>query len=382
MFTLRKASTLAGLMLMCACGSTSGNNPVGANPAQAPRSANNPVFVGYQDNQMTTAKPNVILTTMDGTVVTTLQGQGVGDERAIGAYLVMASDGSGKEWTVDAAGAIKLVAPAAAKVLTLGNVGSVFILNSTSAIVGCSFAANGDCTAEQINLTTGAVRPLLTVAMITGPAAMEIGPSLEVLDVSTDLHTVWFREVTGASDIYPQGPAGKLDIASVDLRTGTISKQALPAALLDERDLAISRDGKWVAGQEQAGTDGTNLAIRHLHVVSLVTGVDSDVQGTAPYVGGLRSPSIQFAPGGAAVLLWGGLNNGSANYGINVAPVGAVGKTLATNSGYLDRVSTVFWVDTNRLLVQSMEGTFMINADTGAVVTHTPPVPYVLTLLR
>jgi hypothetical protein len=102
--------------------------------------------------------------------------------------------------------------------------------------------------------------------------------------------------------------------------------------------------------------------------VSLATKVDSDVQGTAPYVGGQTTPSVLFAPGGASVAWWGGLDNGDRSFLVNVAPLTGSGRTLYNppQSGFSHPISAVFWVDVNRLVVQNGSETYTINATTGA----------------
>jgi hypothetical protein len=280
----------------------------------------------------------------------------VDDEHAIGAYLVAARDGTGTEWTVDSAGVIRDVAPTAAQLLAPG-AGSPLVLSSTTAILGCHRAPNGDCTDEAIDLVTGAVHPLLTVAS-TSPTP-RYGSSLTVMDVSSDLNTVWFREVSGATP--------RLTLVAVDLTTGNPTVHDLPAALLDEHDLTISRDGKWVAGQEAAGTDSTNLALRHLHVVSLATGVDKDVQGNAVYVGGLRPLSVLFAPDSTRVAWWGGVNNGSSPQRMNISTVGGTGKTVypTSDAGDVNGINGMFWLDGSTLVVVH-GGLMAVNADTGS----------------
>jgi hypothetical protein len=350
MGTLRLVSCLFGLALLTAC-SSHGANTANATLTPSP-STSGIVLVGLSG-----VEANITLVRTDGSVVATMSGTPVGDEHAIGAFLVMAKDGTGREWTVDRSGTIKQVADAAAKLLT-PNVGSVLVLSSTSAIVGCDRGANGDCNAEAIDLTTGVVRPLLTVANSAPP--MEFGNSLKVLDVSSDMNTVWFREVTGAT-------ATKLAIVAVDLTTGKLTTHALPAALLDEQDLAISRDGRWVAGQEDAGTNSTHLAIRHLHVVSLATGLDSDVQGSAVYVLGQRPASIQFAPNGSSVEWWGGVDNGSIEWRVNTSPIGGSGKTIypANDPNDPNGINSVSWLDGSTLIVLH-SGTSAVRADNGS----------------
>jgi len=322
---------------------------------------------------------------MDGSVLATVPGYSVGDEHAFGAYLVMATERGGSESTVDAKGVIRPVAPAAAKLLTPEL--SPLVLDPSTAIIGClqtptESEANSSCTAAEINMTTGSVRPLLTVPG-TGELSMALGRSLTLLDVSPDLKTVWLRRVTGATAASGQMPSGQIDIIGVDRRTGAVVIRALPKALM-YGELAVTRDGKFAAGQEEAGANSQHLAIRHLHVVSLATGVDTDVQGSAPYVGGLRAPSILFAPDGSTVAWWGGLDNGSSNFRVNVATSGSTGKTEypLTNIGAL--VSAVVWIDHTRLLVQNLQvkQTFTIDVESGIVVQVPGEIPYLLGVLN
>ena len=208
-----------------------------------------------------------------------------------------------------------------------------------------------------MDLRTGAVRPLLT-APYTGVMAL---PALTVLDVSSDRKTVWLSKITSTG-----GSTGRVEIIGIDLLTGTVSSQGQANALAGA-ELAITRDGKSIAGQEEFPTAGSQLAIRHLHVVSLGTKVDSDLQGTAPYVGGQRTPSVLFAPGGAAVAWWGGLNNGDRTFLVNVATLGGAGRTLYSpaQSDFSHSLSGVFWVDPASLVVHNGLDTYTINATTG-----------------
>jgi hypothetical protein len=399
MVTFRFASALVGLLLIGACGSPSSTHSVAASlpssnpaPAGSPASSSssiptpaaspsgiptpaatplNPVLIGYSDSP-----PTVIVMRLNGSVVATLPGDLVA-QHAVGAYLVVASNGSGREWTVDASGVIRNVAPAAAKLMTPVAAANPLILDSSTALIGCGAGSNA-CTAEEVNLTTGAVRPLLTVPATTGQAAMALGASLTILDVSSDRRTVWLRKVNSASLTTAQ-----LEIVGIDLQTGGLTSQALPKSLVNEHDLAISRDGKSVAGQEEFGTDSSNLVIQHLHVVSLGTTVDSDLEGTAAYVQGWPPPgppTIMFAPDQTAVAWWGGLNNGETAFRINVAVLRGTGRTLwrLDNTNFSHQMSAVYWVDPTTLVVQTATSTtpgnfnasnlqtFTINTTTGA----------------
>jgi len=309
MGNLRWVFALFALSLVAGGCSSQTSNQASVTPTSSAASSPSPAAQDAIVVGISGVQANVVLARTDGTIIATIPGVPVADEHAIGAYLVAARDGS-KEWTVDRSGVIRQVSPAAARLLGPGS-GSPLVLSYTTAIIGCDQNAAGACVAEAVDLTTGAVRPLLTVA--TTAPVMRYGPSLKVMDVSADRTTVWFRQVTGTS-------APKLAVVAVDLNNGTATSHDLPDALLDDQDLAISRDGKWVAGQEEAGLDSTNLAIRHLHVVSTATGIDADVQGSAVYVGGMRPPSVVFSPDSAHVVWWGGLNNGSIEMRVNVSP--------------------------------------------------------------
>jgi hypothetical protein len=283
----------------------------------------------------------------------------VSAQHAVGAYLMVARDGSGKGWTIDASGAVNDVAPAAVAILSPSINGGwtpPLIVDSTTAVI--VRAASDGLTADAVNLRTGAVRQLLTVPS-TGVIALQ---ALTVLDLSSDRKTVWLSKITPTGGI-----SGRLEIIGIDLVTGTISSQG-QANVLAGAEIAITRDGTSVAGQEEAGTNSSNLAIRHLHIVSLATNVDSDVQGAAPYVGGQTTPSVLFAPGGASVAWWGGLDNGDRSFLVNVAPLGGSGRTLY-NPAQVDfshPISAVFWVDVNTVVVQHGSQTYAINATTGA----------------
>jgi hypothetical protein len=352
-FTFRLASAFVGLLLMSACGSSPTAKPLAApssNPTSAasPAPAANVVLVGGS-----------VLMRLDGSVIATLPGAGVTSEHAVGAYLMVASDGSGKGWTIDASGVVEDVAPAAVEILSpsiSGGWSPPLIVDSSTAVI--VRGATDGLTANVVNLRTGAVRPLLTVPY-TGVMALQ---ALTVLDVSSDRKTVWLSKITPTG-----GVTGRLEIVGIDLLTGIASSQG-EANVLAGAEIAITRDGTSVAGQEEAGTNSSNLAIRHLHVVSLATKVDSDVQGTAPYVGGQTTPSVLFAPGGASVAWWGGLDNGDRSFQVNVASLGGSGRTLynPAQSDFSHPISAVFWVDVNTLVVQNGSETYAINAVTGA----------------
>jgi hypothetical protein len=366
------AFAIIGLAFASACQSAQSGagspNPAAASASPSAAASptpntNGPVLVGLAG-----INDNVTLVRVDGSVVATLPNTLVPDQRPIGAFLVAAKDGSGEEWTVDRAGAIKQVAPAAARLLTAGS--NPLILTSTAAVIGCQSSANADCTAAVVDLGTGSVRKLVTVP--TTASVMRYGASLQVLNVTSDLQTVWFRQVSGATTV-------KLAILGVDLRTGNVTTRDLTSALSEEQDLTISRDGKWVGGQEQAGTNSSNLAIRDLHVVSLETGVDRDVQGTAVYVGGQIKPTIAFSPDASRIEWWGGLNNGSLDWRVNTSPIAGTGKTIlgSDNDHDANSIRAVFWLDASHIVVQ-FNGMSSVDADTG---TSTPIADGSLTAL-
>jgi len=349
MFSFRLASAFVGVLLMAACGSSSTASPV-ASPV-SPASSEKFVLVGGS-----------MVMKMDGTVIGTFPMAGVGSvgvgmQHAVGAYLIQSTTGSGKGWTIDAAGTVKDVAPAAMAILVPSGQGGwspPLIIDSTTAVT-VQGATNG-LTAEAVDLATGALRPLLAPVPYTGVMALQ---ALTVLDVSSDRKTVWLSKVTPMS-----GMSGRLEILGIELATGKVTSQGMANALAGA-EIAISVDGKTVAGQEDAGTDSSNLAIRHLHVVTLATGVDKDVQGTASYVGGQATPSVLFAPGGKSVAWWGGLNNGSNTYRINVAALGGKGRTLQLDATQFGAVSAVYWADASTLVVQAdLYRVFAINTTT------------------
>jgi hypothetical protein len=385
MCRFRLASAFVVLLLAGACGSpsTTQSTAVSASSSSPTTAASavSPVLVGL--DWRLNSPSTVILMRLDGSVIATrtLPATWLVDEHAVGAYMLVANDGSGKAWTVDASGAVTDVAPAAAAILSPptngGGWAPPLIVDSATAVI--VRRGSDALTADEVDLRSGAVRSLLT-APYTGVMGL---PALTVLDVSSDRKTVWARKVTSTG-----GTSGQLEIVGIDLRTGAVSSQGQANAFVSEQDLAITRDGKSVAGQEYFGTDSSQFASRHLHLVSLGTKVDSDLQGTAPYIGGQRSPSVLFAPGGAAVAWWGGLNNGDNAYLVNVAVLGGTGRSLfrLDNTDGTHEMVTVMWADPATLLVQtdttttpgSFQGSdlhaFTMDATTGAQ----KPVPAAL----
>ena len=351
-------------------------SPASPAPSTSPQAGHEPVLIGYKQNPAT-----ITLFKTDGSVIKTMPGYPVGDERAIGAYLVMTKEAGGDESTVDADGVIKPVAPAAAKVLTPATPGYPIIVDHTTAIVGCARTSaeaqdNSACTAEVVNMATGEIRPLLVVPG-TGAASMQLGLSLTLLDISADLNTVWLRRITDAS-------TGHADVVGIDLRTTAVKPYSLPVTLMPSQVLAISRDGTMVAGQEDAGTDPNRITVQHLHVASLLTGDEADVQGTAPYVAGGRPPQILFAPDGSAVAWWGSLN-GAFNSGrgdrLNVASTGRAGKTVWLDGSEDLHVTGVSWLDRTTLIAQDETDTVTIDVTTGAVERLKANFPYLLAVL-
>src|SRR5450759_1404399 len=351
MITIRLVSAAALMLLVGACGSapttSSAASPASTGNATPPATAGSPVLVGLDWHS---ASPStLILMRLDGSVIATrtLPATWLIDEHAVGAYMLVANDGSGKAWTVDASGAVMDVAPAAVAFLSPPSNGGAWapplIVDSTTAVTVRTPDQAG-MTAYAVNLRTGAVRSLISVPA-TGVLAL--APALSVLDLSPDRRTVWLRKVTSTGGI-----TGRLEIVGVDRETGAVTSQGRADLLAAEQDLAITRDGKSVAGQEEFGTDATNLAVRHVHVVQLGTQVDSDLQGTAPYTGGQRSPSVLFAPGGGAVAWWGGLNNGDNAYLVNEAAMGQTGHTLfrLDNTDAKHQIVTVVWAKPSALV--------------------------------
>jgi len=366
---------MLGLFSISACQAASGPSAAVSPPPPAarpsPQVRHDPVLVGY-----TLSPATITLFRLDGSVITTMAGYPVGDEQAIGAYLVMTTETGGEEFTVDALGLTKPVAPAAAKLLTPATPGYPIIIDHTTAIVGCALQGDGSCTAEVVNMATGQVRPLLNVPG-TGAASMQIGLSLSLLGISSDLETIWLRRVTNAS-------AGQADIAAIDLRTGAVKALPLPATLMQSQNLAISRDGTMVAGQEEAGTDPNRIIVQHLHVASLLTAKDTDVQGSAPYVAGGRPPEILFSPDGGIVAWWGSLN-GAFNSGrgerLNVASTGGGGKTSWLDGTTDLHVTGISWLDDTNLLAQDEAEMVTINVNTGAIERLKAHIPYLLAVL-
>jgi hypothetical protein len=296
------------------------------------------------------------------------------DEHAVGAYLLVANDGSHKAWTVDASGAVRDVALAAAAILgnPNGQLAHQLILDSTTAVtVVCVADA---CTAEQLNLRTGAVRELLTVAR----HGMRDAP-LEVLDVASDGHTVWLRKASSSTG---GANADQVEIVGVDLRTGSASTPGRSTSILAD-DLAITPDGTSVAGREFA-TIGQD-SVQRLHVASLDSGADADLQGTAEFASGSSgSRWILFAPGAASIAWWGPLNFGPAGgtHVVNVAPRQGPGRTLWRGTKTAgNAVANLLWLDPTTLLIQTGLQTFTIDTATGAQRAFPKDLHYLVAVL-
>jgi hypothetical protein len=299
----------------------------------------------------------------DGTVLAAVPGTGVASQHAVGAYVVVS--GAGKASSVDARGHINTVATSAVKLFATYPYSPPLIVDSSTAIVGCVTSSRG-CSTVRVDLATGAVHTLLTVPALTGQAAMRPpGTSLVLLDISLDSRTAWLERVS------PDG--GRLDAVGVDIQSGAVTTHGLPSSI-DDPDLAISRDGKSVAGQEDAGTNSANLAVAHLHVISMVTGADSDVQGAAPYVRGWPppgAPTVVFSPDGISVAWWGGYENGDTDNRINLTTVGGTGRALfklddtVLAHGWM---SAVYWLDATTLVVQvESKAPFLVDTTTGTM---------------
>ena len=404
MLTLRMAGIIVGLLLASACQSPAAtesaagvpkpltpvsqtNTPAtGAAKIEESRSL---VLVGL--DQHWDSPSTVILMRPDGSVIAkrTLPGTWLVGAHALGAYLLVANDGSRKAWTVDASGEVREVAAAAAAILSTPDgrsAGSPLIVDSTTAVtVQC--VADG-CTADQLDLRTGVVRQLLTVAR---PTLLRDSP-LQVLDLAADGHTVWLRKTSSSTSA---GLANQAEIVGIDLRTGSISTPGRSTSILDG-NLAITPDGTAVAGLEFVSIG--QYAAGHLHVSSIDTGTDTDLQGTAELASASSgSRSIQFAPDGATVAWWGPLNFGPSGGTsvVNVAARHGGGRTLLrTANTARNEISDVFWVDPTTLLIQTdatatpgvFQGsnlqTFTIETTTGAKRSLPKDLHYLVAVLH
>jgi hypothetical protein len=318
------------------------------------------VLVGYSEKDKT-----FYFVRPDGSAVASLPGVSVAGEHPVGAYLVVASYGSSKGWTVDPAGVIKTVAPAAVKFLSPpeSSTDPLIVDSSTAINTTCT---NSACTANKVDLRTGAVRPLLTAPQTN---SMQFYPPLKALDVTFDRKIVWLAKLSAN---------GQLEIVGVNLETGVVSSQGNVNALAGA-EVAVTEDGKWLAGQEEAGVDSNHVLFWHLHVVSLATKVDKDVQGTAPWVAGQRPPSVLFAPGGAAVAWWGALNGSDKSFQVDLAPHGGTGKTIynPVQADFSFSLSGVFWFDPATLVAQNGLNTYKINTKTGAATLVSQKISYI-----
>jgi hypothetical protein len=360
MLTLRMVGVIVGLLLAGACGSPATSKPAAA-PARspalstspttaptAPVESRTPVLVGL--DQHWDSPSTVILMRPDGSVIAkhTLPGTWVVGQHAVGAYLLVANDGSRRAWTVDPTGNVGDVATAVAALLARPEgrtQGSPLIVDATTAVtVGC---ATDTCTADRLDLRTGTVRQLLTVARSNVKGSIP----LEVLNLSSDGHTVWLRKpdsATGAST------ADRAEIVGIDLRTGGMSTLGRWTSILDG-SLVITPDGTSVAGLEFVSVN--QYAAGHLHVGSLDAGTDTDIQGAAELASGSSGSNwILFAPDGASVAWWGPLNFGpsSGTFVLNVTSLHGAGRTLwRSGSASHTEIANVVWVDPRTLLVQT-----------------------------
>src|SRR4029077_719422 len=120
MFTFRLASAFGFLLLVSACGSPSDTNSASLSSSSPTSAASGvgPALVGLELHS--NGPSTVTLMKLDGSVIATrtLPATWLVDEHAVGAYMLVANDGSGKAWTVDASGAVTNVAPAAAAFLS------------------------------------------------------------------------------------------------------------------------------------------------------------------------------------------------------------------------------------------------------------------------
>jgi hypothetical protein len=387
MFRFRRGSALVALVLMSACASASpksGLEP--ASPSPSPALASTPTPVASLDNSVLVGQidqpPTVVVIRRGGSTIATLAGTGVPDQHAVGAYVVVDGGGSGKAWSVDAKGTIKPVAQAAVKLLESNPYSPPLIIDSSTAIIACARTVQG-CSVQRVDLGTGAVQTLFTAAAVTGQAAMEYGASLVALDVSTDASKVWLRKIGPAAG----SGSWRLDLVGVDIRTGSVTSHNLPDALMGDPDLATSRGGELVAGQEGAGTNSANLAIAHLHIFSLDTNSDADVQGAAPYVRGWPppgAPTVVFAPDGGAVAWWGGFNNGDTDYRVNLATAVSAGRQLLrlSDTTYGQHLTAVYWLDTTTLVAQADAATLSIETTSGAIKELPPSINALVAVLR
>jgi hypothetical protein len=305
----------------------------------------------------------------DGSIISSMPGDALPYEHGVSAFIVSSRDAPGKGWALGSDGTIEPVGAAAMKVLSADEIRDVLVLDTKSAILGCVPGPDDECIAEQLDLDSGSLRTLFSAQF---DACMGCPPSITSLDASRDLQTVWFREL-------PRDSGGS--VVTVDLRTGHLTRRALPIAILGAQSFGISRDGKWFAGEEYAGVDSTKLITFHMHVVALDSAVDSDVQGIAPYT---LEPgrTVAFSPDTTKVMWWGGLEGGSVTYEVNVAVLGHPGKNVygqgSESAGFL---GTVVWLDSSRLVARNGTGSFTIDIASGAIVTFPDGAPAIIDVL-
>lgn len=400
MRTLRLAGIILALLLAVGCQSTSTTKSTSAapkSPALAPSTtasqagsstrSESPVLVELDRHGGSSS--TVTLLGPDGSVVAsrTLPGDWVVGEHAVGAYLLVSTDGSHRAWTIDAAGKVREVAAGAAEILSTPSVASTsLIVDFTTAVVlRCRAEA---CSAERLDLRTGAVRELLTIAYLPNFK----GSPLTILDVTADRHTVWLREFVGPGFADP----AHSDIVGVDLQSGVVTTPARSTAILDQ-DLVITPDGTAVAGLEPGPSVG-QYAVWHLHTTSLDGGVDADLQGTADLASAYTGlPCVLFAPDAGRVAWWGPLNPPAASgpaLAINVASRQGSGKTLWRAPEFQTQIEGFFWLDPTTLLVQTdsstttgaLQGaglhTFTIDTSAGAQRPFPKNLQFLVAVLR
>jgi hypothetical protein len=399
MRTLRLAGVVVGLLLAAACRLPSTPNHTAAAPKSSPQTASspaakaespkaaprNPVLVDLDRHGGSSS--TVTLMRPDGSVVATriVPGDWLVDQHAVGAYMLVTTDGTHRAWTVDPSGEVRELGPAAAMFFSdPSQPRSPLIVDAGTAV---ALRCNADaCSAVRLDLRTGVLRELLSVARIPG---VKDAP-LTVLDVAADRRTVWLRKLVGPSF----ADAGHAEIVGVDLQTGSISKPARPTAILDD-NLAITPDGTAVAGLEQ-GPDIGQYATWHLHTTSLDTGADADIQGGAELASSWQSlPSVFFAPDTASLAWLGPLNVADRPTEVlNVTSMQGAGKTLIRIASSTTEISSFFWLGPKTLLVQTDSTTtpgifqgsdlraFTIDTTTGAQLPFPKDLHFLVALLH
>lgn len=84
------------------------------------------------------------------------------------------------------------------------------------------------------------------------------------------------------------------------------------------------------------------------------------------------------------VAWWGGLDNGSKTFQVNVSTVEGAGRTLynPTQMPFSNALSGVLWVDPNTMVVQHDIETDTINATTGSVTFVSQKLNYLDAVLN